>query len=220
MNDPRDDMALLMAWRSGDDRAGRSLYERYADGVCRFFMSKLSNDDVAQDLAQRTFLACVEGRDRIRNDSSFRSYVFGVAHNLFREHLRRGSREPVDCSVTSAHDLGPTASALIGTVQQNRQLIEALRRLPLEVQIVHELRFWEGLTVPEIAVIVGTPEGTVKNRLRRGGQQLKIEIERIAAATRPLESTTTSLDGWAAGLRRMFGRSIAPARVKTGRVGR
>lgn len=203
MNDDND---LLIAWRNGDDGAGCMLFERYSRGVCRFFRGKVANDEVANDLAQRTFLAVVEGRDRIRNDASVRSYIFGVAHNLFREHLRKAVREPVDGSTTSAHDLGPTASAMIGTDQRNRMLLEALRRIPLDMQIVYELRIWEDLTVPEIAEIVDAPEHTIKNRLHRGKELLAIEMKRLAASTRALDSTSTTLDGWATWVRGLLGR--------------
>lgn len=213
MTDVREDFDLLVAWRGGDDGAGTVLYERYANGVCRFFMGKVVADTVAEDLAQRTWLAVVEGRDRIRNEGSFRSYLFGVAHNLFREELRRGVRAPIDASITSAHDLGPTATGLIGTIQQNRILLEALRRIPLQSQIMYQLRYWEGLTVPEIAMVVGECENTMKTRLRRGLELLEHEIAVLTAAKANggLESTSTTLEQWATKLRGLIRR---PARGK------
>ena len=56
------DTELLSAWRGGDLECGRTLFERHFDGVRRFFANKL--DHGAEDMVQRTFLACVEGRDR------------------------------------------------------------------------------------------------------------------------------------------------------------
>jgi RNA polymerase sigma factor (sigma-70 family) len=209
-----DDNDLLDKWRGGEEEAGCALFDRYSTGVCRFFRGKVANDEVANDLAQKTFLALVEGRDRIRNDTSVRSYIFGVAHNLFREHLRRAVREPVDGSVTSAHDLGPTASALIGTVQTNRLLLEALRRIPLDLQIIYELRIWEELTVPEIAAIVDAPEGTIKTRLRAGKEKLALEMKRLAASSRGLDSTSTTLDGWAAWVRGLLKRPPSKRKSK------
>jgi RNA polymerase sigma factor (sigma-70 family) len=179
MTDDREDRTLLDAWRGGDEAAGGALFDRYANGVLRFFNGKVNREDCATELAQRTFVALVEGRDRIREDTSVRSYIFGVAHNLFREHLRRAVREPVDGSITSAHDLGPTVSSMIGNEQHYRMVHEALRRIPLDMQIVYELRFWEDLTVPEIAAIVDAPEGTIKTRLRRGKDLLATEMKRL-----------------------------------------
>jgi RNA polymerase sigma-70 factor, ECF subfamily len=210
MNDEPPDLELLMAWRAGDETAGAALYQRYANGIIRFFMGRVRCETTAQDLTSRTFLACVEGRDRIRKETSFRSYVFGVAHNLFREHLRKAARAPVDASVTSAADLGPTASAMIAGAQQERALLEALRRIPLEHQIVYELHLWEGLSGSEIALVIGAPEGTVRTRLRKGKWLLARELARIATSTNVLRSTITSFDVWASKLREMLGRRSAP----------
>ena len=204
MMDTREDFILLAAWRDGDDTAGSALFDRYAPGVVRFFASKVRCEQTAEDLTQRTFLACVEGRDRIRKDGSFRSYVFGIAHNLHREHLRKAARGPVDGSVGSAPDLGPTASALIGGEQEQRMLLEAMRRLPLELQIVYQLHYWEGLSGSEIAEVVDAPEGTVRTRLRRGKRLLEEEIERIRGGREVLQSTITNFDLWARKLRDML----------------
>ena len=51
------------------------------------------SDGRLEDLVQQTFMACVEGRERFRNDSTFRTYLFGVAHNVLRSHLRKRRRE-------------------------------------------------------------------------------------------------------------------------------
>jgi DNA-directed RNA polymerase specialized sigma24 family protein len=54
------DIELLEAWRGGDRRAGEQLFERHYAAVARFFRNKLEFG--VDDLIQRTFLACVEGR--------------------------------------------------------------------------------------------------------------------------------------------------------------
>lgn len=65
-NDPE----LLAAWREGNGDAGQELFARYFEPVSRFFANKLSEDN--DDLIQETFEACVRGRDRLRQDTSFR----------------------------------------------------------------------------------------------------------------------------------------------------
>ncbi|MEM6989706.1 MAG: sigma factor, partial [Myxococcota bacterium] len=90
--DTTDD-ALLAAWRDGDRGAGDALVNRHFDAVSRFFRSKLGDD--VEDLIQRTFLDCVESRDRIQRPT-FRAFLFAVARNRLFDHLRRGLRRPVD----------------------------------------------------------------------------------------------------------------------------
>ena len=102
-----DDAALLEAWREGDLDAGRSLFERYFEALQRFFANKVGSDP--EDFVQEVFAACVRGRDRMRDGRSFRSYLFGVAYNILREHYRGyyrgGSPDPLEsCSI---EDLAP-----------------------------------------------------------------------------------------------------------------
>src|SRR5262245_47495626 len=82
----QDDVELLEAWREGDERAGRALFERYFAPLARFFSVRVGGD--VDDLVQQTLEACVGGRDRVRDGGSFRSYVFGVAYNVLRGHYR------------------------------------------------------------------------------------------------------------------------------------
>lgn len=85
-----DEQALLATWRAGDARAGQVLFRRHYVGLSRFFRSKAG--DAAFELAQATFLACVEARGAIRGASSFRAYPYGVARNILYDHYRDKSR--------------------------------------------------------------------------------------------------------------------------------
>lgn len=206
---PSDDEELLERWRAGDASAGSALFDAYYEGVARFFVNKV-DDDAASDLVQATFLACVEGRERLREDASFRSYLFGVAHNLLRKHYekRRVAGAPVDVSEQSVADLAPTASELLRVGESQRLLLEALRRVPLECQEVLELHYWEQLSTSEIAGALDVPEGTVKSRLQRGRRLLEEKLERLAASKELFATTLTNLDRWAADLK----DRLAPSR--------
>ncbi len=173
-----DDVALLERWRGGDARAGEALFERYFDAVVRFFRNKLP--DGTDDLVQRSFLACVEGRDRLRADGSFRSYLFGVAHNLLRKHFHARSADPIDFTQRSVSDMRPSPSTIVAKSRTHQLVLESLRRVPLDYQIVLELHYWEDLTAAEIAAITDVPLGTAKTRLRRGRELL---LECLVALT-------------------------------------
>ena len=81
------DTELLRAWRSGDEARGQELCMRYFDPVARFFANKLG--DQTSDLVQETFLAIVQGKDRISDEGRFRSYLFSIAYNVLKKHLKR-----------------------------------------------------------------------------------------------------------------------------------
>ncbi len=162
-----DDETLLIAWREGDRSSGETLFGRYFDRLYAFFAAKVDSNEVA-DLVQKVFVGCVEGADRFRAESSVRAYFYGVARNVLFRHYRTRRRTPhLDFGVSSLFDLAPTPSSIVHRADQQRRLHEALTRLPLELQILVELRFDEGLSGPELAEAIGIPEGTVRSRLRR-----------------------------------------------------
>lgn len=198
---PGKDAELLNAWRGGDRKAGEALFERHFDAVARFFRNKV--DAGIDDLIQRTFLACVETKDRFRGDSSFRTYLYGVAHNILGKHYRSKRRhgDKVDFGVTSVHDLAPSPSVIVAKHREQRVLLEALRRIPIDLQIVLELYYWERLTAGEVAQIVGVPEGTARTRIRRARQLLEEEMGKLVGNKDLLQSTIVNLEDWAASLR-------------------
>lgn len=199
------DEALFSAWRGGDSKAGAELFERHYLPIARFFRNKV--DDDAPDLAQKTFLACLEGKERIRGESSFRTYLFAVAHNVLYKHLRGKVREGarLDFGLTSVHDLRPTATTLITRRREERLLLLALRRLPLEHQVALELYFWEKLTAREIAEVVDSNEGTIRTRIRRAKQLLEQAMAALAEDPGELADTLSNLDAWAAAVRAQIG---------------
>jgi RNA polymerase sigma factor (sigma-70 family) len=201
-----EDHELLRAWRAGDRKAGRALFDRHFAGVHRFFHNKVASG--VDDLVQQTFLACTESRDGYRGDASFRAWLFGIANNVLRMHLRvrYGSSEPHEQSV---HDLGPSPSAVVAAKAEQHLLLEGLRRIPLDYQVVLELHFWEQLSGSEIAAALDIPEGTVRTRLRRGRIALAEQVHRLAASPAELRSTLDGLDGWVREIRAGLG-SLEP----------
>lgn len=199
--DTESDAALLRAWSDGDRAAGQALFERHFEAVARFFRNKA--DDPIDDLIQKTFLGCIESRGSFRGESSFRAFIFGVARNVLGKHWRAKARDRLefDGDEVSVHELGASPSSAYARDQEQLMLLDALRRIPLEYQIVLELHYWEEMRVDDIAIVLEVPPGTVKSRLFRARRMLRHAIERIAT-TRPLfAATTADLDGWARSLR-------------------
>lgn len=195
------DAELLDRWRAGDRKAGEVLFDRHFDAVARFFRNKVERG--IDDLIQRTFLACVESRDKFRGESSFRTYIFAVAHNVLGKHFRSKRRhgDKIDFGVTSVHDIAPSPSMVVAQHREQRLLLQALRRIPVDLQVVLELYYWERLSAKDVARVVDVPEGTARTRIRRAKQLLEQEMGKIAASPEDLQSTIVNLEDWAAGLR-------------------
>lgn len=198
------DAELCSAWIAGDRVAGRALFERHYRSVSRFFRNKVGAH--GHDLVQRTFLACLEGRERFRGASSFRTYLFGIAHKMLLKHFdaKRRGRERFDPASVSIHDLGPSPSTAFAKRREQRLLLEALRRIPLDSQVILELYYWENMRAREISEVLGVPEGTTRTRIRSAKKKLEVQLATLAKSPSLLKSTVTDLQGWADKLRKQM----------------
>ena len=195
------DESLLDAWRGGDVEAGQVLFSRHFESVHRFFANKVWDGEI-DDLIQETFLGCVRGRDRV--ETSFRAYLFGAARMQLLKHIersRRGRREDEYHSARVAGlDASPSQLALAEEEQQ--LLLRALRRLPIEHQILVELYYWEDMRSIEISEVLDIPHGTVRSRLRRARSLLATLVEEVASSPELARSTLGNFEGWVRSLQR------------------
>lgn len=203
------DLELLHRWRHGDMRAGNALIERYYESVERFFINKVS-DGIA-DLVQDTFARCVAGRDRMVEDGKFRQFLFGIARNVLLQFLRARYRKghDIDISEESSDSVAPGPRTLIVQHREQRLLLEALRRIPFECQMILELHYWEGLKTAEIAEVLDLPPGTARGRLRRARERLERAMTELAGSPELLESTLVRLDDWARECRKQMDRQTS-----------
>lgn len=196
-----DDRELLKAWRGGDAVAGNELLSRHFASVYLFFRNKV--DTGHHDLVQRTFMGCVESRDRVPDGASFRAYLLGIAHKQLLRLLRKREREG-RAMHREGHAPPPSVqspSKVVAQRQEQKLLLRALRSLPLELQVTVELFYWEDLGIADVAAATDVAPGTVKSRLSRARELLRGFIARSAADPALQTSTLDGLDRWARSLR-------------------
>lgn len=191
------DFELLQAWQGGDERAGEQLFRRHYRAVLRFFHNKAGAG--AHDLVQRTFLGCLEARGRIHGGGSFRGFLFGVARNVLYDHYRlaRRDRDHLDFTAVSAEDVRPTPATVLAQAREVVLLLQALRRLPVEGQMILEMYYWEGMPASEIGEALGMPEPTVRTKIRRARLRLEELVAELAATPELRRSTIGGLETWA-----------------------
>lgn len=198
------DAELLAAWRRGERAAGERLFDRHADAVARFFENKVPRG--AEDLVQAAFLGMLEGRETFRGEGSFRGFVFGVARNVLREHVRERIRgRQVDPSIDSMAALAPGPSTVVGVRQEHQLMLEGLRHLAIDDQIMLELFYWEELSGDEVAQILGIPPSSTRRRLSEARTRLDAKMAEIAASPELLDRTLRNLESWAAEVRGQLG---------------
>ena len=167
------DSELLSHWRAGNAAAGEALFARHFDSLYRFFRSKCGHD--ADELVQATLLACVDARDRFRGESTFRTYLFVIArqklHRFFATHPRF---DPLESSVA---DITTSVRTVIARDERAEQLATALRTLPVDLQTLLELHYWEGLDQHALSEVFAVPPGTIRVWMHRARAKLRSVLE-------------------------------------------
>lgn len=188
--DVETDFELLDNWQAGDGEAGHALLARHFDSLCGFFESKCEQD--ADDLVQRTMLACVAGKQQFRRQSSFRTYLFSVARHELFHYLRSKHRngERLDFLTTSVAEILTTPGSRLARHADHRRVVEALRRLPVEQQTLLELHYWQELDAEALGEILELTVNAVRVRLHRARAALRalLAIEPDAGDDKLLET--------------------------------
>lgn len=194
-----EEIALLYAWREGDRAAGDRLVRAYYPRIVGFFRLRVPSH--ADDLAQRTFLACTEGKHRVAT-SSFRAFLFGVAHKTMLKQLSEAQRDREIASGNTApvQQSLITPSGVISLRQEHWLLLRALDGLDDETQTILALHYLQSLKAREIGDVLGMPTSTITTRLARARQALVDRIETLRASARVRDVVLGDLDAWARSL--------------------
>jgi RNA polymerase sigma-70 factor (ECF subfamily) len=113
----------------------------------------------AADLTQDTFVRALVGADRFRFESSYRTWLLGIARNIHREWLRTSYRAPelgADLDGIHRDDNDDTAA-----------VADALRRMPLDERELLVLHHVEGLPTKDIATLLGISDAATRQRVSR-----------------------------------------------------
>ncbi len=155
-----------------DPEALRMLISEHYPRVFAFCARRVGQD-AAPDVAQETFVTMTQKLGSYKEQSSFATWLFGIAQNHCRNHSRKANRLPFTVSDWTAVE--PCGSPEDGLVDRHvlRDALERLSQEHREVVVMHEI---EGLSYAEIALILVVPEGTVKSRLHHAFQHLRSHV--------------------------------------------
>ncbi|MBL4637440.1 MAG: RNA polymerase subunit sigma-70, partial [Kofleriaceae bacterium] len=84
--------------------------------------------------------------------------------------------------------------------EEHKLLLKSLRKIPMDLQIVLGLYYWEDLSTAELADTLEIPRGTVKSRLRRAREELEAAMREVAGSQQLLRSTIDNLERWVSSL--------------------
>lgn len=173
-----DDDTLIRASLRGDDHAFATLVRRHRPWVLRLLRA-YADPETAEDLAQEVFTRLYRHAAGYAGHGVFVGYLKRIAHNVGRTHLQRAAAAP-RAAWDGREPIAPGASPLDDLLA--RSLLERVRAaadaLPDEQRRALALRYFAGMTVPEIAAHLGCAEGTVKSRLFTAVRKVRAALER------------------------------------------
>jgi len=175
------DERLLEQAAGGDGTAFQILYERYRDPIFRFAYRLLGSVEAAEDIAHDCFLSLIKEPGRFDPErASLRTYMYAAARNLAAKRYNSFARETAIDAVADelhvAESQGPMAHVLDNELTgEVERAIASLPPLQREALVLFE---YEDLSLAEIAAVVGAESNTVKARLFRAREKLRVRLDR------------------------------------------
>jgi len=176
-----DDLADVERVLGGDTRAFEGIVRRWQGPLVTMAWRYCRDRGRAEELAQEAFVRAWRGLSGWRRESSFSTWLFAVAANVYRNELKRVPE--VTAPMEDAPE--PSAPARQHTEMEERYRTEAVRRavlaLPLRYREPVVLYYFHEMDVDRAAQTLKMPTGTLKARLARGRALLKQRFPRLAA---------------------------------------
>lgn len=162
---------LISKAQNGDLDAMRILYDRTFDSLYRYVRFKVSTDEDAEDLVSEAFVRAFESIKKFRSKSSFKTYVYTIAHNLLVDYYKHKSMHAVldsdQVEIDEEHE----------TVSKTQKLIEKVKslfaKLSATEQRVIELRFLSNMSVHESSIALELSESNTKVITHRAIKKMK-----------------------------------------------
>lgn len=189
----RTDQEIVALARGGEETAYRELVRRYERPLFSLLYRMVRDRELAEDLAQETFVKALNAIESYRPEFKFSSWIFKIANNAAIDHLRRreldtlsleGSphAETPEAVEATALQIGDRQESPLDEVEARElggEIEAAIAKLRPEYRSCILLRHVEGRAYEEIAEILGLPLGTVKTYIHRARNELRRELAHL-----------------------------------------
>tara|TARA_Y100000590_G_C15695839_1_gene1005068 strand:- start:1599 stop:2192 length:594 start_codon:yes stop_codon:yes gene_type:complete len=176
------DEDLIKQFQNGNRQAFNELVYRYKDKILNFIYRFMNDMDVAEDLAQETFLKVYLKKDSYKEISKFSTWLYTIASNLAKTELRKlKRRKTFSISEITKSDKEHNLFIDYNSSSQNQKidkneshiLHESIHSLDKDFRTIIILREIQELSYENISKILKLPLGTVKSRINRGKLKLR-----------------------------------------------
>jgi len=167
------DEALLARHLDGEVAAFAELVSRYGPMVRRLMHRGMARGQDADELVQDTFVLLHRNAASFDPTRKLRPWLMTIAHNVKREYFRRKGRRPEQELVLDGRRDPSVPAPDMGRRDARKQLDRALAQLPEGQRQVVELHWFAGLSMAEVAEVVGASVSAVKVRAHRAYHRMR-----------------------------------------------
>jgi RNA polymerase sigma-70 factor (ECF subfamily) len=165
----------------GDQEAFRLIFERYSRPVISFIYDQVNDRELAEELAQETFVRAYRNLNSLREEAKLSTWLFGIAKNVAREwlrsHLKR--KQQVDLDDRQVLDLSDRAPVPVDDLlgkEFNEVVQRSLAMLDEDKRLVFTLKIFQQCSYEEIAEITGFSIPKLKTDLHRARAEMRQRV--------------------------------------------
>ena len=172
-----DDSNLIKKCLGGQVECYGQLVDRYSSRIINLAFAMTGDRHEAEDVAQEAFVRAFKGLAKFQKRAKFSSWLYQIALNLCKDHLKAKSRhaKPTSDEQLAAIDGDPKQQALRLVLKEelSEKMREAINKLPFVYRESFVLRHLQGLDYGDVAAITEVPADTVRVRAYRAREMLR-----------------------------------------------
>ena len=173
----KEDERIVQSILDGKVDAYSLLIDKYAETVYKYVSVMLGpGDDSIEDICQESFVAAYAGLAALQNRENFRGWLLGIASNKVKTAFRERKKERAAVSAVAEDDkiAEHELDEDLDEDRVQRLVWQALAGLPDEMREVLTLKYFQNLSYEEIAETLAVPKSTVRGRIYRAYQNLRV----------------------------------------------
>jgi RNA polymerase sigma-70 factor, ECF subfamily len=192
----RENAAIAHGLKRQDPELLDQLIEQYQHRLLRYLLFLTGKREVAEDLFQETWMRVLLRGSQYNGKARFDTWLFTIARNLVIDLARKRTMSSLDEMSDGGDDdrpfeipgVGPSPLEQFQLSEDRAEVSQVLLRLEASYREVLVLRFYDELSLEEIAGVTKAPLSTVKSRLYRGLAALKPEMEQLRLSRNLVEA--------------------------------
>lgn len=172
-----EDFLIIAAFLNGEEKAFKQLITRHKEKVRNLIFLTLGNTDYVDDIAQEVFITVFRNLNKFRFESLFTTWLYRITVNKCKDHVRKMKIRSIVSYFKEDEENNYPVETINQNFDTNKILRDAIAELPEKLKTPLILKDIDGLSYKEIAETVKCEVGTVKSRIFRARETLRIKLK-------------------------------------------